>query len=384
MATATMGAMKKHLFPFAALLLCSGAQAPSDPDYLWTPAQVHQLLAWLEAAPKEGLTIPPDPVFEFALQEGEPALVYPTATKVALQLARAHLFGCSDAQQRAGWSIKSEDDHIDLKAGLADALSRNDLNGFFNSLRPRHPEYAMLRQALLAESNSEHRTTLIRNLERWRWMPLDMGKRYLLVNAPGFEVGLWENGHKVETWRVIVGKPKTPTPVFSAIVNGVTLNPWWDVPHSIVAESLGRLVRNNPAEARRRGYVWAGRSYRQRPGPTNALGAMKLDMPNAYHVYLHDTPNKALFEEPIRAFSHGCIRVGNALGLAGRLLGRPVESEVAQGNSATLPIPDPLPVYIAYFTADMSDVGTVEYHADIYGRDLKMGDSRNPVLDCPA
>jgi L,D-transpeptidase YcbB len=379
-----MGAMKKRLIPFAALLLCSAAPAPASPDYLWTPGQIHQLLAWLEAAPKEGLTIPPDPEFAFALQEDEPALVYPTATKVALQLARAHLFGCSDAQQRAGWSIKSEDDHIDLTGRLADSLSRNDLNGFFNSLRPRHPEYEVLRQALLAESNSEHRTTLIRNLERWRWMPLDMGKSYLLVNAPGFEVGLWENGHKVETWRVIVGKPKTPTPVFSAIVSGVTLNPWWDVPQSIVTESVGRLARTNPAEARRRGFVWADGSYRQRPGPTNSLGAMKLIMPNPYNVYLHDTPNKTLFEKPVRAFSHGCIRVGNALGLAARLLGQPVEPIVAKGKTMSLPIANPLPVYITYFTADMSAEGTVEYHADIYGRDPKMGDSRNPVLDCPA
>jgi L,D-transpeptidase YcbB len=379
-----MGAMKKHLIPFAALLLSSAAPATSEPDYLWTPTQIHQLLTWLEAAPKEGLSIPPEPEFAFALQEDEPSLVYPMATNVALRLARAHLFGCSDAQQRAGWNIKSDDDLIDLKAMLAEALSRNDLNGFFNSLRPRHPNYEMLRQALLTETNSEHRVTLIRNLERWRWMPLDLGKRYLLVNAPGFKVGLWENGHQIETWRVIVGKPKTPTPVFSAMVSGVTLNPWWDVPQSIVAESVGRLARTNPAEARRRGFVWANGSYRQRPGPTNSLGAMKLIMPNPYNIYLHDTPNKALFGKPMRAFSHGCIRVGNALGLAERLLGQPVEPIASTGETMSLPIEVPLPVYVTYFTADMSATGAVEYLTDIYDRDPKMGDSRNPVLDCPA
>jgi murein L,D-transpeptidase YcbB/YkuD len=384
MAAMTIGAMKKQLIPFAALLLCSAAPVPPNPDALWTPAQIHQLLAWLETAPKEGLTIPPDPEFAFALRDDEPALVYPKATEVALRLARAHLMGCSDAQQRAGWSIANNDDHIDLPALLTAALASNDLDGFFKSLRPRHPEYDVLRRALLVETDSSLRTTLIRNLERWRWMPLDMGRRYLLVNAPGFEVGLWENGRKVETWRVIVGKRKTPTPVFSAVVTGVTMNPWWDVPQSIVAESVGRLARTRPAEARRRGYVWAGGSYRQRPGPKNALGAMKLVMPNPYNVYLHDTPNKALFDEPVRAFSHGCIRVGNALGLAGRLLGHPAEPMVAQGATVTLPVAEPLPVYITYFTADMSDVGTVEYHSDIYGRDSKMGDSRNPVLDCPA
>ncbi len=375
---------QKQLIPFAALFLASAAPVPVDPDSLWTPAKIHQLLAWVEAAEKEGLRIPRDPEFALALREDEPAVVYPKATEVALKLARAHLLGCTDARQRAGWNIANKDDQIDLQTQLAAALARNDLNGFFRSLRPRHPEYEVLRRALLVETDPALRATLIRNLERWRWMPLDMGRRYLLVNAPGYEVGLWEDGRKVERWRVIVGKPKTPTPVFSTIVTGVIVNPWWDVPQSIVAESVGRLVRNNPAEARRRGYVWSGGRYRQRPGPTNALGAMKLVMPNPYKVYLHDTPNKALFEEPIRAFSHGCIRVGNALGLAGRLLGQPAEPLVAKGATATLPVPEPLPVYVTYFTADMSDVGTVEHHADIYGRDPKMGDSRNPVLDCPA
>jgi L,D-transpeptidase YcbB len=384
MGAPTTGAMKKHLIPFVALLLCSSAPAPANIDLLWTPAQIKQLLVWLEAAPKEGLQIPSDPEFTFALQEDEPALVYQKATEVALQLARAHLLGCTDAQQRAGWNIASNDDHIDLPALLASALARNDLDGFFKSLRPHHPEYDVLRRALLVETDPSLRATLIRNMERWRWMPLDMGQRYLLVNAPGFEAGLWESGRKAEHWRVIVGKPRTPTPVFSAIVTGVTFNPWWDVPQSIVAESVGRLTRNNPAEARRRGYIWGSGTYRQRPGPTNALGQMKLVMPNAYNVYLHDTPNKALFDKPIRAFSHGCIRVGNALGLAARLIERPVDQIVAKGDTVTLPVTDPLPVYITYFTADMSDVGTVEYHTDIYGRDPKMGDSRNPVLDCPA
>jgi L,D-transpeptidase YcbB len=384
MVATTIGAMKKHLIPFTALLLGSAAPAPTDTNFLWTPAQINRLVAWIEAAPNEGLQIPADPEFAFALRADEPALVYPKATKMALQLARAHLVGCSDAQQRAGWNIANKDDEIDLPALLAIALTQKDIDGFFKSLRPRHPEYDALRRALLVETNPALRTTLIRNLERWRWMPLDLGRRYLWVNAPRFEVSLWENGRKVETWRAIVGKPKTPTPVFSATVTGVTINPWWDVPQSIVAESVGRLARTRPAEARKRGYVWQGGVYRQRPGPNNALGAMKLVMPNPYHVYLHDTPNKALFGRPSRAFSHGCIRVGNALGLAGRLLGRPAEPLVAKGATVTLSVAEPLRVYIGYFTADLSDLGTVEYHADLYARDAKMGDSRNPVHDCPA
>jgi L,D-transpeptidase YcbB len=376
--------MKKQLVSFAALLLCSAAPAPFDTDTLWTPTTVGQLLAWIEAAPQEGLCLPPDPDFAHAIETDEPALVYPTSTAEALKLARLHLFGCATPEQRKGWNIASNDDRIDLQALLTSALARGDLNGFFKALRPQTPDYEALRVAYGTEIEPAKRAVLARNMDRWRWMPLNLGARYLIVNAPGFEVSLRENGRKVERWKVIVGKPKTPTPVFSAVVTGVTVNPWWDVPQSIVAESVGRLTRTNPAEARRRGYVWGGGSYRQRPGPSNALGQMKLAMPNPYNVYLHDTPNKALFDQSVRAFSHGCIRVGNALGLASRLLGRTVDEAVASGQTATLALAAPITVYVTYFTADLSEAGTVEFHPDLYGRDTKMGDSRNSSTDCPA
>ena len=370
MAPPTVAVMRKRFVLFAVLLFCPAVSTAQNPELSWTPHQLEQLRAWLKAAPQEGLTLPP----ETSLSSANAA---PAAT--ALGLARAYLFGTASASQRIGWNIPGNDRAIDLSAQLAMALARNDLDSFFKSLRPRNHQYEVLRMALLGETDPGKRAILIRNLERWRWMPLDMGHRYLLVNAPGFEVGLWENGRNVGRWRVIVGKPSTPTPVFSAVVTGVTVNPWWDVPPSIVAESVGRLTRTSPATARQRGYVWGGGTYRQRPGPGNALGLMKLVMPNPYKVYLHDTPSKALFEKPSRAFSHGCIRVGKALELAARLLGRPVDAEVARGSTVTLPIGDPLPVYVTYFTADVSDVGPVEYHGDIYGRDAWMGLGRNPA-----
>jgi L,D-transpeptidase YcbB len=369
MAPPTVVVMRKRFVPFAVLLLCSAVSTAQTSEPSWTPRQLDQLRTWLNAAPLEGLTLPR----EINLAEANAA---PSAT--ALNLARAYLFGTATPQQRAGWNIQSNDSAIDLPAQLEASLARNDLDGFFKSLRPRGTQYEALRLALLSEADPGKRAKLIGNLERWRWMPLDMGHRYLLVNVPAFEVGLWENGRQVERWRVIVGKPRTPTPVFSAIVTGVTVNPWWDVPPSIVAESVGRLTRTRPAEARRRGYVWGGGSYRQRPGPGNSLGLVKLVMPNPYKVYLHDTPNKALFDKPVRAFSHGCIRVHTALEFASRLVGRPLDTEVARGSTVTLPIKDSLPVYIAYFTADTSADGAVRYHADIYGRDARTGVSRNP------
>lgn len=233
------------------------------------------------------------------------------------------------------------------------------------ALRPRHAHYEALRQALAVETDSARRKTLIRNLER----------RYLLVNSAGYELALWENGRAVERWRVIVGRPRTPNPVFAATVSGVTVNPWWEIPPSIVRELRGRLSSSC-------GYGRSGGRWRQRPGPNNALGQMKLVMPNAYNVYLHDTPSKALFEQPVRAFSHGCIRVDKALTLASELLGRSVDAEVARGTTVTLPLAEPLPVYVTYFTADVSAVGTVEYYDDIYARDERMADSAASAGGC--
>jgi L,D-transpeptidase YcbB len=376
--------MRKRFIPLALVLLFSSSAPAQNPQLHWTAEQIGHLRDWLRAAPQEGLVLPTVPGLESAVATGDSARIDQAMTTLALTLARAYLLGCSGTQERAGWRIGENDKAIDLSARLAAALARNDVDGFYAALRPRSTDYEALRKALLSETDAKRRALLIRNLERWRWLPLDMGHRYLLVNAAGFEVGLWEDGRRVARWRVIVGKPSTPTPVFSATVTGVTINPWWDVPPSIVAESVGRLTRRSPAEARRRGYVWGNGSYRQRPGPGNALGLMKLVMPNPYRVYLHDTPNKALFEQPVRAFSHGCIRVDKALTLAARLLGRPVDAEVTRGATVTLPIADPLPVYVTYFTADVSEAGDVEYHGDIYGRDARMGDSGNPAAPCAA
>ena len=100
--------------------------------------------------------------------------------------------------------------------------------------------------------------------------------------------------------------------------------------------------------------------------------------PNPYKVYLHDTPTKTLFEQPVRAFSHGCIRVDKALTLAERLLGRPLAAQVASGKTVTLPLADPLPVYVTYFTADVAEAGDVELHSDIYDRDARISSGTNP------
>jgi L,D-transpeptidase YcbB len=366
--------MKKPLITFAWLLLCAARPVPISTPIAWNDNQLDRLTTWINTAPKEALNVPAANDLSAARKTGEPEKLQLAATEAALRLANAYLFGTATAKERTGWNIVTDDDEIDLRAFLTASLAKNDLDGFFRALRPQHKDYDELRLAYASERDPARRAKLARNLERWRWMPLSMGNRYLLVNTASYEVGLWENGHKVKSWPVIVGKPRTSTPVFSATVTGVTYNPWWDIPGSIVAESVGALTRKNPAEAKRRGYVWGDGHYRQRPGPKNALGLMKLVMPNPYNVYLHDTPNKALFEKPSRAFSHGCIRVGVALDFASTLLagtmGQPqIDAILSSGKTTSVMLNQAMPVYITYFTADSNEARTVRFHPDHYGRD---------------
>jgi murein L,D-transpeptidase YcbB/YkuD len=160
------------------------------------------------------------------------------------------------------------------------------------------------------------------------------------------------------------------------MVTGVIFNPPWNVPQSIVAESVGSLVRNSPATARARGYTWSysGGALRvtQQPGPQNALGQMKLDMPNPYTVYLHDTPSKALFDQEQRALSHGCIRTDKPFDLAEQLLRDAgwnramIDDAVAKRRTQRVALAQPLPVYVIYMPAYVAADGSVSYFGDPY------------------
>jgi murein L,D-transpeptidase YcbB/YkuD len=219
------------------------------------------------------------------------------------------------------------------------------------------------------------RLAVAASLERWQALgPLPQG-RWLLVNIPAYEIRLYEGPAEQARWRAIVGKPKTPTPTFKGTANGVILNPWWDVPASIVAESVGRLMARNPRRAAAQGYVREGQRYRQAPGPDNQLGRMKLDFRNAHSVGIHDTPSRHLFQRERRALSHGCIRVDDALGFAATLLGPPVSRDSlkavidASRETRTLAFPQAIPVIVAYFTAEVAPDGTLVVHEDVYRKD---------------
>lgn len=254
----------------------------------------------------------------------------------------------------------------------ADWLALDAVVATPESAGPIHLQRSALEAAYATEADPRRRAVLAGNLERWRDLPARLGRRHIFVNAASQEVELWENGALVGSWPAIVGTPRTPTPSFSTDATGVNINPWWYIPQSIVREGIGAMVRNSPAVARQRGYVVVNGSYRQRPGPGNALGRMKLVMPNRHAIYLHDTPARQLFEEERRLFSHGCIRVADAMGFAATLLGMDraaFEAAVAEGDTRTLQLAEPVPVHIGYFTAVADGNGGVRFLEDIYGRD---------------
>ena len=363
---------KRVLFALTALLATGTFAQPVAP--LWTPKSIADLRSWVSAAPEDALPRPDSSVLDQAIAAGNLAEVDKAANDLALKLAQMHLLGAVPARDRAGWGIVDTDRGIDTREQLAVALSAGRIDDFFAGQRPQHPDYDRLRDAYRAETDPARKRLIARNLERWRWMPLSLGRDYLLVNTAAFEASRWRNGQRTGTWRVIIGKASSPTPIFSTSVTGVNFNPWWNVPANIVRESVGNLIRRSPATARARGYVWSGGSVRQKPGPQNALGQMKLVMPNRYSVYLHDTPNRDLFERDVRAFSHGCVRVGDALGLAQNLLDgvksrSEIDAIVASERSVTIALTQPVPVYIAYFTAGIGPDGALAIYPDIYRRD---------------
>ncbi len=372
--------MKRNLLAMLLLVLGATGAAAQDAVVHWGSSDVAALKRWVDSAPLDALPKLSTSSLDLVLAKGKQQQIDDEATMLALALARAHLLGTAPGAERKDWHIVDSDADIALEPLLEKAVAEDTLDTFFAMLRPRHEEYGALRAAFATENEANRRKAIARNMERWRWMPHSLGSDYVLVNVARFEAALWRNGAQVGSWKVIVGKPATPTPSFNASIEGVIFNPWWEIPASIVRESLGALVRRNPTLARQRGYVWGGGQYRQRPGPNNALGQMKLMMPNAFSVYMHDTPNKQLFDEEVRTFSHGCIRTKDAIGYAATLLGgarsrEEIDGILASGKTTTVMLDRPIPVFVAYFTAVSDGRGGITIAPDIYERDGRIRSS---------
>ena len=239
------------------------------------------------------------------------------------------------------------------------------------------------------------------NLERLRWLPRDPGDNYIVVNIADFRLHVIENHRPVMSSRVIVGKQYHETPVFSSDMTYMVLNPYWYVPRSIAINEILPALRNDPDYLKRkrmRVFDFATRrvvdtqdidwstlqardfkySFRQEPGFENALGQVKFMFPNQYNVYLHDTPAKRLFADSVRDFSHGCIRVQDAMELTHYILRkRPdlaekeIDNILRSGREKIIALEHALPVLVLYFTA-WAENGVIQFRNDVYGRDKSL------------
>ena len=237
--------------------------------------------------------------------------------------------------------------------------------------------------ATLSEAESRRiEAEIVANMERWRWEPRDLGATRVEVNIPQFELALTRNGAIAHRARVIVGKPTTPTPVFSDRMRYVVVNPSWSVPPSIIAKEMAPKNGGDLSYLEARGFKVSynhGRaSVRQPPGERNALGRVKFVFPNAFAVYLHDTPSRGLFATTRRAYSHGCVRVDKPFALAESVLTAEAGWSEARLRRMIGPaerridLSAPTPVHIEYFTAVVDDRGELHLLNDIYGYSAKV------------
>jgi murein L,D-transpeptidase YcbB/YkuD len=220
------------------------------------------------------------------------------------------------------------------------------------------------------------------NMERWRWLPRNFEQRYVEVNVPAADLNVVDNGQVILSSRVVVGREKDPTPMLRADATSVTINPVWNIPSKIARKEILPKLRHNSSYFRRQGIRFVDRTnmkLEQLPGPKNPLGTIRIDMPNRFNVYLHDTPGQSVFARNMRDESHGCMRVEQILGLASIALGGNSGDPIADLTDAinskqtqTIPLPSPLPVYVVYWTVTAGNDGSARFWPDIYGRDEQL------------
>jgi L,D-transpeptidase YcbB len=247
----------------------------------------------------------------------------------------------------------------------------------------------------------DHVTDIIlANMERWRWMPHLFPETYVIVNLPDFTLRVMHDDKLVWTTRIVIGKPEMPTPIMTADMKYITINPTWNVPPSIVHREYLPALAQDPTVLSRMGlrvdYGPGGVHIWQPPGDKNALGRIRFNFPNKFLVYQHDTPDKYMFALDKRAFSHGCMRVQDPAHYAEVLLSlvRPndgyTEDRIKRmfgPDETDIQFPTFIPVNLTYQTAFVDDAGKLEFRDDVYGRDkaliaiLKGGDRK--VADIP-
>ena len=253
------------------------------------------------------------------------------------------------------------------------------------------------------------------NMERWRWLPQDLGERYILVNTANFELDIIENGQTVTSTRAIVGKKKRPTPALSRKITYMELNPYWNIPHKIALNDILPCIKKDPKYLKdksirifenwkngakeinpesidwdmvtKENFVY---KLRQDPTNSNALGRVKFIFPNEFSIYLHDTPARELFSKTKRTFSSGCIRIEKPMELAAYLLTdnskwtyEKLTAAVNSKKTRSILLSDPINIHILYWTAWVDKDGIVNFRDDIYGRDRQLNIVLNEKIHSP-
>lgn len=313
---------------------------------------------------------------------------------------------------------------------LTSLLRSADPVAYLRNLHPNHPQFERLRNAYVKALQEERGSVtkpielddpnkkrvrkdrsrskrklskrLLYNMEMWRWMPRELGTRYVVANIPEYKIRVLHGDRIVHEERMVVGKVQNKTPMFSDEMETIVFHPFWNVPNSIkVKELLPSLVRGGSALEKQglkiklggrdinpRSIDWSTTDIRkfhvfQPPSRRNALGIVKFMFPNRHAIYFHDTPSKQLFKKKRRAFSHGCMRVRDPLKLAEVLLGSDkgwgrskINALVSSGpKNNQIALSEKIPVHITYFTASIDDRGKLSLFKDIYGHEkrLQMG-----------
>lgn len=350
------------------------------PPPVWQPAHAQALLAYIANVGRDGLSSADydAPGLDAAIRSGDPLVMSQAATdrfnKLSSDLALGHVRGAA----RIDWHIVDKDIDPARQRRLLDrALYDNRLAEALDGLLPTHPQYGALRTALQVTPPTETaKLNRIRiNMDRWRWLPRDLGQKYIIVNVPAFYATLVENG--VTRWKqkAVAGALKTPTPQINALATGFILNPWWEIPKSIEGE-----VRGKPGYVAVKGKDGKIQRWRQPPGPTNALGEMKFVMPNSEAIFLHDTNARSRFNSQVRALSHGCVRTQNIHDLAAQLgsddggewTREKIDEVVASKKTVGAKFVKPVPVFIVYFSVAALNDGAIVAYDDLYKRDSQV------------
>ena len=300
---------------------------------------------------------------------------------------------------------------LDPKIVLTEIAASSTPDTYLQSLHPKHEQFQRLRQALLKARetakkprNEKEIQWLLINMERWRWMPADLGAVYVQDNIPEFMLYVVKNGKTIHSDKIAVGELRYATPIFSADMQTIVFNPEWTAPPTVVREDLlpnlrsggwfggSSILRQHGLQVKYNGRTvdpgsinWnsvnmANIAFTQPPGPRNVLGKVKFLYPNKHVVYMHDTSwGRERFKQTMRAFGHNCIRMANPSGLAEILLkedkgwdAQKVEDLVDKGHDTAVNLDHPVPVHTTYFTAVVDDQGKVSTFADVYGLDRKV------------